>query len=98
MTFDSERISRKQEAYEKSRAYNTIGSLKGKGLSYKEVLGCLEVMARNIDNTETTTSVLAKAHKIVELYIEEENTNEANIDNTYPNISAIDELLLTQSS
>lgn len=97
MTFDSERISRKQDAYEKSRAYETISVLRCKSLSYKEILGCIEVMSRNIDNSETEAGVLAKAHKIVTLYIEQENTNASNPTNN-PNTNSYCELFLEQSS
>lgn len=66
MTFyESERITRKQENYEKSRAYEIIESLKKKNLTFDQMLVTLGAMFDDKTNTETQRAVLIRAHDII---------------------------------
>lgn len=82
MTFDSERISRKQERYEKSRAYDIIDMFKSKNISNKEILACIEVMAFFDDNTETQVAVITKARNIIIQNIDQEFNDASNFTNS----------------
>ena len=77
--YESERIIRKQERYEKSKAYDIIGTLKCKDLSMPEVLACIEVMSKNVENSESQVSVLALAHRIATYYVEQELLDATNL-------------------
>ncbi|CAB4125399.1 hypothetical protein UFOVP53_128 [uncultured Caudovirales phage] len=81
MTFDSERISRKQKQYEKSRAYDIIEMFKSKNLSNKEILACIDVMTFFDDNTETQTAAIIKARDIITQNIDQELLNASNLTN-----------------
>ena len=85
MVFDSERISRKQERYEKSRAYNIIETFKSKNLNNKEILACIEVMILLNDNTETQTAAVIKARNIIIQNINQELINASNFTNLINN-------------
>ena len=81
MAFDSERISRKQERYEKSKAYNIIETFKSKSLNNKEILACIEVMILLNDNTETQMAVVIKARNIIIQNINQEPVDASNFAN-----------------
>jgi hypothetical protein len=85
MVFDSERISRKQERYEKSRAYNIIETFKSKNLNNKEILACIEVMILLNDNTETQTAAVIKARNIIIQNINQELIDASNFTNLINN-------------
>ena len=72
MTFDSERISRKQECLEKTRAYDIISLFKEKKLNNQEILACIEAMFFFNDNTETQIASIKKAQNIITHTIEQE--------------------------
>lgn len=66
MTFyDSERMIRKQQKYEISKAYNTIDSLRTKGLKEEEIIKALKILLKD-ENTEFQAKVLTRAIEILE--------------------------------
>ena len=73
MFYDTERIVRKQEKYEKSKAYEVISALKLKGLSTKETLACIEIMSFLDTNNESQNAILNLAHQIVTSHVEQEH-------------------------
>jgi hypothetical protein len=73
MFYDTERIVRKQEKYEKSKAYDIISTLKLKGLSTKESLACIEIMSFLDSNNESKNAILNLAHQIITSHIEQEH-------------------------
>jgi hypothetical protein len=75
MFYDTERIVRKQEKYEKSKAYDVISALKHKGLNTKETLACIEVMSFLDSNNESQIAILNLAHQIVTSHVEQEHLN-----------------------
>lgn len=79
MTFyDSERIVRKNEKYEKTKAYAAISKLENKGLSVSEMIEALDILLKD-QNTESQQSILERAKKILESRKEsdcEENSDE----------------------
>lgn len=79
MFYDTERIVRKQEKYEKSKAYEVISTLKHKGLSTKETLACIEVMSFLDNNNESQQAILNLAHRIVASHVEQECLDAENL-------------------
>jgi len=79
--YETDRIIRKQQTFEKSRAYDIIGVLKHKNMSYQEVLACLDVMIFVDGQSETQMQILTKAKEITNYYIEQELIDAANSSN-----------------
>ena len=79
MFYDTERIVRKQEKYEKSKAYDVIETLKLKGLNTKESLACIEIMSFLDSNNESQKAILNLAHQIVTSHIEKEHFDAENL-------------------
>ena len=79
MFYDTERIVRKQEKYEKSKAYEVIGALKHKGLNTKETLACIEIMSFLDSNNESQKAILNLAHQIVTSHVEQEHLDAENL-------------------
>lgn len=79
MFYDTERIVRKQERHEKSKAYEVISALRLKGLNTKETLACIEVMSFLDSNNESQKAILNLAHRIVTSYVEQEHSDAENL-------------------
>ena len=77
----NERISRKQQNYEKAKAYDVIDSLKAKSLSNQEILSCIDIMMLLDDQSETQMGVLIIAKRVITGYIEQEISDASNIVN-----------------
>ena len=83
MFYETERIIRKNQKYEKSRAYATISKLENKGLSKAEMLEAIEILLKD-DNTESQQSILELAKRILETLEDDsdkENPNQSNAHN-----------------
>ena len=76
MFYETERMVRKQQKYEKSMAYDIIDMFKKKGLNNRETLACIEVMSY-LDNqhTESQMASITLAHKITTYYINQESVD-----------------------
>jgi hypothetical protein len=77
--YETDRMIRKQQNYEKSRAYDVIGSLKARNLSDQEILSCIEVMMMLDGQNETQIQALILAKQIVINYLEQEFFDAANL-------------------
>lgn len=80
--YDTERIVRKQQKHEKTRAYATISKLENKGLSVSEMIDALDILLKD-DNTEFQQAVLDRAKSILESRkeIEDEKDTSGSIVN-----------------
>jgi hypothetical protein len=82
--YDTDRMIRKQQNYEKSRAYDIIGSLKARDLSDQEILSCIDMMILldAEDQSETQIKALFIAKQIVINYLEQELIDAKNLITT----------------
>jgi len=86
MFYDTERIVRKQEKYEKTKAYATISKLKSKGLSVSEAIDAISILLED-DNTESQQAILERAKRI--LQSEKESLDEECTEATKPGSSNV---------
>lgn len=83
MTFyESERIVRKQQKYEKLKAYEAISKLENKGLSTTEMIDALNILIKD-DNTEFRHDVLNRAKAILTSRKESDSDNEGSSINNF---------------
>lgn len=60
MFYDAERIVRKNEDYEITKAYAAVNDFESNGFSHKEALSMIDVLLKD-DLTESRASILGKA-------------------------------------
>ena len=72
MFYDTQRIIRKNQKYEISKAYDTISKLENKGLSVPEMLEAIDILLKD-KNTESQQSILERANNILKERLRDEN-------------------------
>ena len=80
MFYESERIVRKQQKYEKTRAYAIVNDLQRKGLSHQEMIEAVNILLMS-ENTECQQAILEKAKLILSAQkeiMDEESTNRSD--------------------
>lgn len=65
MFYESERIIRKNEKYEKTKAYSIVSDLKNKGLSNEEMIEATRILL-NGNKNESQSAILNKVLSILE--------------------------------
>ena len=94
MFYESERIVRKNENYEKTKAYAVISELESKGLSVQESISMIDVLLKDTP-TESMASSLEKAKNLLLNRMKpHEKTLEINSSNRFNNPDLICPLIV----